>query len=207
MSFDAGIDFRATSTGPSGFSGDPTNCTYCLADAYPTARGGFTFGWSAGGVGTRDRSGSVDPRLAGINFMDTVGVFFRLDLPSTGAYDVHVAAGDDSSNNTAYWDLTDNGTVFKSLVPSNTGTVAGGSFDDASDTVRTAAAWPGSEVKVTHTFTSTIFKLVVRATGSDNVIAHVRLVAVAASGVYGWEDWESPALRRDLREGRFVIPR
>lgn len=168
---DIGINFRSTA----GYVTDGANETYCSADGYPTTRGGATFGWSAVD-GARDRTTIVDRRLAGVNFVNTIGANFRLDLPATGSYDVHVAAGDASTSNGGLWDLRDDATAFVSLTGDSLGS---GNFRDASNVTRTAAAWPGSEVLANRTFSSTIFKLYDRANSlTNNVIAHIRLVSV-----------------------------
>ena len=136
MSFDIGINFRATS----GYVTDGANETYCLGDVYPTTRGGVTFGWDASlSGGTRDRNSGLDRRLAGINYIAAAsGQFFRIDLPSSGSADVHIAAGDAGAGTVKAWDLQDNTTTFKTL----TDAYLTADFADATDTTRTAAAWP-----------------------------------------------------------------
>ncbi len=181
MPFDAGINFRASS----GFVTDGTNETYCLggSDAYPTARGGFTFGWVTSFTDVRDRNAGVDRRLAGINFCPQIGDYFRLDLPSTGNYDIHLALGDDSGGNPVEWKLQDTTT----LLATYTGTPGSGNFQDASGATLSAANWPGSEAPLANkTFATTQVRLVANGTG-NNVVAHLRVVAVAGS-ISGDED-------------------
>jgi hypothetical protein len=110
---------------------------------------------------------------------NTVGRNFRVDLESATDHDFHCAAGDAGAGNGALWDFLDNATVFDST----TGEPAEDNFKDATDTTRTAAAWPGSETAISRTFSSTIFKLQIRATSAtNNVIAHIRLVQTGGGG-------------------------
>ncbi len=183
MPFDCGINFRDTS----GFVTDGTNETYCLGavdTAYPTTRAGFTFGWVAtSGLDQRDRNSGVDRRLAGMNFSPTPGDYFRLDLPSAGNYDIHLALGDDSGGNPVEWKLQDTTT----LLHTYTGTPGSGNFQDASGATLSAANWPGNEAALANqTFATTQLRLVVNGTG-NNVVAHLRVVAVTGS-ISGDED-------------------
>lgn len=179
---DAGINFRDSA----GYVTDGTNETYCLGDAdvYPTTRGGFTFGWSTiDGDSGRDRNSGVDRRLAGINQCSNDGTpcTFRLDLTTSGAKTICLALGDYGSNQdyqkiefldntTSLFTITDtDGTVFTN-------------FDDATGVNRTAAAWPGSNVCVEHTFATTtlIVKLgSTSAQANSSTIAHLRVTDVA----------------------------
>ncbi len=178
MPFDAGINFRSTA----GFVTDGTNETYCTSsDFYPTVRGSFTFGWVASGghVDERDRNAGVDRRLAGINFDSVATEYFRLDLPSTGNYNIHLALGDDSGGNPVEWLLQDTTT----LLHTYTGTPGAGNFQDATGAVLSDAAWPASEAAlVAVTFATTQLRLVVNG-ASNNVVAHLRAVANAVGTI------------------------
>ncbi len=185
MPFDCGINFRATS----GFVTDGANETYSIGGVdtsfYPITRAGFTFGWVSSGAGLdqRDRNAGVDRRLAGIVFSSVPGDYFRLDLPSTGNYDIHLALGDDSGGNPVEWKLQDTTT----LLATYTGTPGAGNFQDASGATLSAANWPGSEAPLANqTFATTQLRLVVNGSG-NNVVAHLRVVAVAGS-ISGDED-------------------
>lgn len=174
---DIGINFR----GNAGTVTDGPNQTYCLGEAYPTTRGGFTFGWSVDLTANgRDRDYGVDVRLQGLNFTNTVGHYFQLDLPSTGTYDVRVAAGDAvGGGNGDKWDIQDNSTVLASLTTDFFASIL---FGDATDTNYSAANWPGSNTKLTSAFSSTVFKLQSRAASTaNNVIAHIQIVSVASA--------------------------
>lgn len=126
----------------------------------------------------RDRNSGNDRRLAGIVFSPSgTATDITITLPDgTGDYEFGVALGDGST----YWtnallELLDNTTSFATIG----GDTGGGSntnnqFFDASDTLRTAAAWPGSQTLITRTMTSTT--LVLRlggAAGTISPIAHL----------------------------------
>jgi hypothetical protein len=177
-----GIDFRGTA----GYVTDPVNCTYCVGDAYPVTRGGATFGWTTGpGGGQVDRLNTNDARLAGINYTGALAGIFRFDLPSTGQYDINLAMGDAGANSN-YGDvqLKDNTTAFYSsgtslaITTTNTFNDAGGPPpNNWSNT-----AWPGSNVKVTRTFTSTIFNVVCNyANIAHNIVIAHLLVSTAGA--------------------------
>ena len=180
MAVIAAINFRATA----GYVTDGSDETYSLGEAYPTTRGGYTFGWNVSNTANaRDRSSSNDRRLAGQNQTNSGGRYFQIDLPSAGTYKVYVAAGDaGSSVNGALWDLQDTNTVLASLTGDLLGT---NNFVDANDTVHTAANWPGSNAPQTLTFSTTAFRLKLRTPATNNnVIAHIRIESVDAPGLH-----------------------
>jgi hypothetical protein len=96
MPFAASINFRGTA----GLITDPAGQTYSLAEAYPTSRGGLTFGWSGGSVGPADRADFAPyvPEFSGVNSAVAAAgaADFRLDLPAAGTYAVRLALGDAS---------------------------------------------------------------------------------------------------------------
>src|SRR5208337_1972246 len=62
-----GFDFRNTSS----FVTDPAGDTYVLPTTiYPTKSNGVTFGWAKNSAQGRDRNAKLDPRLAGVNFVN-----------------------------------------------------------------------------------------------------------------------------------------
>lgn len=88
-----GFDFRNTA----GFVNDPAgNVVVLSTTTYPAQANGLTFGWvNTSLVQARDRSTTVDPRLAGINFVNNgQPATFYVDLPSPGTYKVSLAMGD-----------------------------------------------------------------------------------------------------------------
>ncbi len=176
MSIDVGYNFRSSV----GFVTDGANQYFVDNISYPTTLGGLSVGWSVG-VSLRDRNSGIDVRLAGIHFVTGSSDNFRIDLPSTGDYDIWLAAGDASSQIGTGWDLLDNTTVFQSISNSNN---ASGDFRDATDTNYSTANWPGSNTKITRTFGSTIFKLKVRDLTFNGLaaIAHIRVATAASAG-------------------------
>jgi hypothetical protein len=76
-----GFDFRNTAD----FVRDPPSATCVLpTTAHPTTMNGVTYGWvNNTPVQGRDRDDSLDPRLAGINFVSNGSqATFCVDLPS-----------------------------------------------------------------------------------------------------------------------------
>lgn len=180
MSIDVGFNFRSTLA----FVTDGANEYFVpgsTGSLYPVTIGGLQCGWTTDiGASVRNRASGIDRRLSGIHFNNVVGKTFRVDLPATGDYDIYLAAGDTTVGNSYNWDLCDNATVFKSL-SGNLSAV--NRWVDANGTELTTSTWPTSNVPVRWTFTSTIFKLVINAvSGSgNNVIAHLRIVQIAAT--------------------------
>lgn len=180
MALDVGINFRATS----GYVTDNSGETYCLNEAYPTTRGGLTFGWESGTPpdGARNRDSGVDVRLAGINFTANDGTqhTFRVDLDNSGTHEIHLALGDTGATQAyQYLEFQDNSTTFATIDQSSGTNVD--EYYDAADNLRSEAAWPGSETSISRTFTSTILRLVMGTSGSESgatTIAHLRIVEI-----------------------------
>jgi hypothetical protein len=184
MANDFGFNFRNTS----GYVTDPSYATYVLPNTnYPTTRSvngvSLTFGWesSAGILTGRDRSTSVDARLAGIFFTPNNGTgfaTFRLDLPSTGIWTFALAQGDGAGGNSQNNFLQVKNTS-SLLATYNTNTTATKWSDTASNTW-TSAQWPGSNVTANLTFTTTICRVTLTAQSSSNsnTIAHFRVTQV-----------------------------
>lgn len=89
MAFPQGVDFRSTA----GFVTDPANFTVDAGTTvYPTASPqGNNIGWvSTSGLSSRNRSASVDPRLAGMVFGTNIASTFKIDLPSAGTYNIRI---------------------------------------------------------------------------------------------------------------------
>lgn len=170
-SSDIGINFRDTA----GYVTDGANEVHCASDAYPTLRGGRTFGWNSA-VSGADRNSGLDRRLAGINFSGAGPDTFRLDLPVAGSYRVHLALGDAGASHTDNKIVVKDNTTTKFTVgPHPTaGTV---SIWDAADVELTATAWPGYQQGVTHSFSSTILTLELTA-ASNWTLTHLRVVGV-----------------------------
>lgn len=180
--FDCGINFRATS----GYVTDGTNETYCEAsDTYPTTRDGYTFGWdSSTSVSELNRNSGVDRRLAGINYLSKTNTtrYFRLDLPSAGTYEIHLAVGDVNNSTNCGCIVRDGaGTTLIELTGDTSGNAR---FKDATDTEYTTATWPTSESGSSHSVSNDYITLKVSASASGNSVsnvkfAHLRVVRTA----------------------------
>ncbi len=180
MAWDKGFNFRTTS----GFVTDGLNETYVIAEAYPTTRNGVTFGFTDI-IDSRDRDAGADRRLAGINFRsngDGAQTPFRIDLTAAGDYQINAALGDAGGSQTEYLQIYDN----TSLLATISGIATGGAeYVDAGGTVRTAAAWPGSNAPITKTFATTIALFKIAALIPDagaSTPAHLFLSQVAVVG-------------------------
>jgi uncharacterized membrane protein len=168
-----GFDFRKTAT----YVTDPSGDTHVLpTTAYPTKANGVTFGWvNTSLVQGRNRSTSVDPRLAGINFATNgTPATFYVDLPSAGTYNLSLALGD------ARWpectvqcevQFLDGSTVLATVTggPENLGY-----FYDATGKNWSVAQWPTNNLTQQVTLTGTRLTMVVgtsKATGDFTTVA------------------------------------
>lgn len=171
---DYGFDFRATS----GYVTDPANCSADVGTGatYPNVYGnGATAGWDSSILDSRDRNSGNDARLAGDMFLATSAArTFRIDLPSTGSYDIRMAIGDASYSiaSTNKWELFDNAS---SLATATGGTSASQRFLDATNTEYTNATWSGSNTAITKTFTSTILNFKIGDGTNTAWITHLRV--------------------------------
>lgn len=149
--FSIGLNFRATSS----FVTDSTNETYVIGDAYPTTRAGVTFGWESGFTLTniRNRNASNDRRIAGTHFDGEGDAIFRLDLPSTGLYEIRLGLGDPGGN-AAGGVMKDNTTTLFTIATVSSSL----NILDATGVARTQANWPSQNAAVQHTFASTILR-------------------------------------------------
>lgn len=185
--FDVGFDFRATST----FVTDPSCCTYEIGSAvdYPITRtvngSSVTFGWESvtGTLGPRDRSSSLDARLAGLaNFANdgTSTGTFRVDLPSAGVYSIGLGIGDNTHAQNTYLTVEDGTT---SLISFNPIATTGSNYIDAAGNTWTNTTWPASNVMVSKTFSTTILRVKLGGTASTNssVINHLRVTQVSSA--------------------------
>lgn len=168
MPWTKGFNFRATS----GYVTDGVNETYVIStDTYPTIRNGVTFGREDAFGFFLDRLNTNDRRLAGVMGDATDLKRFRVDLPGTGSVSIRLALGDPSSAQSVRWVTKDNVTTLDTYI----GTPPANSFIDASGVTRTAAAWPGSNVAVTRSFASQIFRLQTTGASGTSVVAHITL--------------------------------
>lgn len=207
-----GFNFRATS----GYVTDSAGETYVIGAVYPETRNGITFGWNTDISGEcRDRATGIDVRLAGINRQTNDGTqkTFRIDLPAAGDYDIRLALGDGGGFDQAYvyLQVLDNATPVATIDDTDGLTAGGGvNFDDATGAGMTTAAWPGSNTKITKTFSSTTLNIKI---GSPSVqtntspLAHFFIDAVGgaapSASTFMQDDlFPKPFLRTPLTAGR-----
>ena len=136
-----GLDFRASSN----YVTDPPGDTFVLAStAYPTTFNGVNYGWTnVNLIQSRNRSTSVDSRLAGMNYANNGSpATFYLDLPASGTYSLSLALGDDgylSCSPQCQVQFLDGSTVLATLTQGSEGE---GYFYDAQGHNWSAAKWP-----------------------------------------------------------------
>lgn len=182
MAFPQGVDFRSTAA----FVTDPANFTHDLGTTvYPTASPqGNNIGWvSTTGLASRNRSATVDARLAGMVFGTNIASTFKIDLPAAGTYNIRIALGDDGATQIGQGiQILDGATVLSTPVtyPASTNT---GTFDDATGTNYSAANWPGNNTAVQLTFAGTTASFLLGGTGHAGeswAIASIYIESAAA---------------------------
>jgi hypothetical protein len=154
------------------------------AEVYPTTRGGFTFGWDRNHSLTRNRSASVDRRLAGMHFGYASGnEVWRLDLADlNGAdtYTMRAALGDNNYARDVYALIKDNTTTLVTIDASQSGSER---FTDITGVNHTPANWPGNNNADDLTFATTTFYLEL---GDDSAkagsVAHLYFEWTAGGG-------------------------
>ncbi len=184
--FDACFNFRSSS----GFVTDISPCVYVLkTDTYTGSpiRGGFTFGWVIENtVFDVDRNNANDPRLAGINYVagtatawNSNDTYFRVDLPATGTYVVHLAMGDSFGQSNMNAEIRDTTTDLSFAV--SAASTSGNHYLDATGADLTNATWPGSEIGVSKSFGTTQLRLYPGSHSTSDVttIAHLRIVRIS----------------------------
>jgi len=176
-----GFNFRDTA----GFVTDGTGETYVSGenDLYPTTRASQTFGWNSFQDLRRDRSNSVDRRLAGVNQRaNGTQAFWRLDI-TAGTYDVDIALGDEnSSQGYQYLQLKDTSSVLLTIDKSSGS--SNDQFYDATGTIYSGANWPGSNTKVRVTFATTICYVYIGTSSpqsGSSTLAHIGFTPVVSS--------------------------
>ncbi len=173
-----GINFRATA----GYVADGAGETYSLGEAYPTTRGGQTFGFSSNKTAdSRDRSNSIDRRLAGtVGQANASGTAdFTWDLPSgPGNYEFRVALGDAGFGQNHKCIIKDTATVLGTIEADTTT----GQYLDAQGTVFFSGTWAGGNVAIPLTFATSKLVLTIGGDSSGTLsttLAHVSLVSTA----------------------------
>lgn len=188
MALPQGINFRATS----GYVTDPTGITNEVSRVvnYPrTTPQGNNVGWETlvGTLDTRNRTTSVDPRLAGVEFLNAGAgnsAVYRIDLPSSGSYNIRAAFGDIFFSVVIEAVLQDGDTDVATLI-SYKGTGAAGNFYDATDTLRTGESdWVNNNAALTQSFSTSILRVRIPGTsGAAKSIAHFYVEAAGGGAI------------------------
>lgn len=185
-----GFNFRATL----GFVTDPANTTFVDSNQnfsggiYPQTVSGVTFGWisTQAHIDARDANSGVDARLAGCALaLDTTDTDFRVDLPSTGSYNITIGITQQGTSRTnPFLTIFDNTTSLFTV--SLSGTLATPHVLDANGTEHNSAAlWVSNNTPKQGTFASTIFKCRIHnASGGDfTPLAHIFIADVPGAQV------------------------
>ena len=176
---ETGIDFRQTA----GYVADPTNASSDLGAAYPVTQNGLTFGWTSPNQtsAARNRSASVNARLAGVNqvYANNQTGRWRLDLPAPGAYTIRVAMGDQGFPHAYQSIRVYDGTTLLATVTAPNGTGVN-QYMDATGVVRTSDAdWVANEVGIPLTFATTELNIAIGDTTHPSTIAHFGFAPIA----------------------------
>ncbi len=184
-----GFNFRSTLS----YVTDPVDTQFVFRNVlYPTIAGGETFGFdSTAGLDARNRLTTVDPRLAGMVYLPNNGTqrTFRVDLDNTGGHTIRLALGDAKyARKDIYCQILDDATVI-ATIDKNGLTLPSGNWYDATGVARTSSAdWAGNNAVITHTFASTILRVVMgQPVSATDVtpISHLFIEEVAGGGITG----------------------
>ena len=173
MALPQGINFRLTY----GYVTDGANeyAQTVTTLNYPTTTSqGNDVGWESGTIAYKsDRSSSVDARLAGNHGLDAgATATYRIDLPSTGTYNIRSAMGSATTAFRVDADLYDSGSFLRTLATDQA--ISTGQFVDASDTLRAdAATWVSSNSAVSETFSTSIMRVTIDTSSSYRNICHL----------------------------------
>lgn len=191
---DVAFNFRSSS----GYVTDVGVESPVLSEAYPhTYANGATAGFEQiCSDPTRDRSNTVDRRVAGNNRSNgadpTGGREFRVDLVSAGSFDTWLAMGDAifgyaSNHVNPYAQIWDTTTNLFTPVAGDT-SIGANEFYDATGVKRTSDTdWATNQAAKTLTFSTTIYRLHMAeppggAGFANNCLAHLRVATSAGGG-------------------------
>ena len=203
---ETGCAFRATDAYVTDGAGDDwVDYDFYGSATYPTTLGnGLTVGWqsSTGGSDGRNRSTSIDVRLAGIHYnrTSTEQILFRIDLPGgAGAYNIRAAFGDQAYGpGDAYFELRDDATAFVTIDDSGGNPAA--QWYDATGVLRTSASdWATNNARTLRTFSSSIFRCAMGRGGAASGNCVISYLSVESSGGGGGA---SPRYRSLLGVGK-----
>ncbi len=181
-----GFDFRAAA----GFVTDPPGATDVLSSTIYPMKGTITnYGWSyKANFVTRNRDKSVDPRLAGVNFVyNGTPATFYVDLPAPGTYSLSLALGDEGYPQCATHcqiQFLDGGNVLATLVEGPTNL---GYFYDMQGNNWSAADWPTNNVSQQVTLVGTQLAVQVgttQNTGDTTAIAYLGVTQISTGPTF-----------------------
>ncbi len=181
-----GFDFRASA----GLVTDPPGDTYVIySTVYPTTGTLTTYGWSyTANFVTRDRNNSIDPRLAGVNYVTNGSPqAFYVDLPAPGTYNVALAMGDAGNPQCTVRcqiQFLDGENVLATL---NTGPTNLGYFYDMQGNNWSESQWPAMNVSQQLTLTGTQLTVLLgtsQYTGDNTPIAYLGLTQVSTGPTF-----------------------
>src|SRR5208337_3349184 len=156
---------------------------------YPTTGMLTTYGWSLSATfGVRDRDNTIDPRLAGMNYVNngTPGAFY-VDLPAPGTYNLSLAMGDagySECGTLCQVQFLDGANVLATVTGGSTKL---GYFYDAQGNNWSAAAWPMNNVSQQVTLAGTQLTVLVgtnQSTGDFTPIAYVGVTQVSTGPTF-----------------------
>ena len=189
MAYPQGVNFRANLAYVTDGVNEYFESGVGLATYPTTTAQGNNVGWEDDGslltLGTRDRNATNDRRLAGVHFDGSAvtAINYRFDLPAIGAYRIRAANGEANYARTCRMDLFDTSASLGTVINGSTGSA--NSFRDATNTVYTAANWPGSNSTASYTFTTTICRFrFPNSAASETWVAHL-YVESASSFPFG----------------------
>jgi hypothetical protein len=179
-----GINFRSTA----GYVTDGVDeyAQITGANTYPiTTPQGNNVGWesiASGAILMGNRNSSIDRRLAGLHTQDANAVAnYRIDLPSTGSYNIRAAFGDASFGQKVEAYLKDNAAQIATLCTFKS--ISAGEFVDATNVKHTSAAnWVSSNAQITHSFSTTTLRVIIGGTTTTGYYAIAHLFVESATG-------------------------
>jgi 3-dehydroquinate dehydratase len=192
----AGFNFRRTGA----FVTDGTNERYILSSGggdgptnFPTNDTidgeSWSYGESLGNPQDRDRDAGGDARLAGAIYHNTGTTIetYTWTLPATGQREIRCAFGDAAFQITddLFIKFYDDTTNFASINNTSVDTLAANGFYDATNVLRTTQSdWINNNAAITHTFTTTTFKIEINDAVSKAYcpICHVHISDVIGGG-------------------------
>lgn len=184
MSLPQGINFRATHAYVTDGANDDSEITGVTN--YPRVSDqGNNVGWEDNINGQiLDRNSSNNAKLAGIHYAFAgTNLRYRIDLPSTGSYDIRIASGDAGDANEAHVTVKDTTTTLFTIEDSSN---AANEFVDAADVKYTAANWVTSNSAVNVTMASTILRFHLSPSSAAghtvDCLAHVSVDNAAGGG-------------------------